>query len=90
MKARETLAAKLVNDFVDKLMKQQVQYVAVAPPVEQVARAKYGAKLSTAGMQRSIDIANKAKAAADSARPASQVPIGAPPAGAQPTKPGPR
>ena len=71
-------------------MKQQVQYVAVAPPVEQVARAKYGAKLSTVGMQRAIDLADKAKAKADSARPATQVPIGAPPAGQKPVNPGPR
>ena len=94
VKAREALASRLMNEFVDKLMKQQVQFVAVAPPVEKVARTKYGAKLSTAGLQRAIDLANKEKAAADSARlkalPPTEVPIGAPPAAPKPGTPGPR
>jgi len=85
---REAVAARQVNDFIDKLMKQQAQYVAVAPPVSKVARSKYGATLSVAGMQRAVDETNKAKAAADSARlksrPPTEVPIGAPPAAPKP------
>jgi len=87
--AREKIAAARADAFLDRLMKQEAQYVPVAPPIQQVARAKYGAKLSTAGLQRAVDMAVKQKAAADSARakarPATEVPIGgAPPAPSAP------
>lgn len=86
---RAKVAAARVDAFMDRLMQQQAQFVPVAPPVEKVARTKFGFKLSTAGLQRSIEQASKTKAAADSARakarPATEVPIGgAPPAPKKP------
>jgi hypothetical protein len=90
--AREKVAAAMVDQFVDRLMHQQAQFVAVAPPMENVMREKFGSKLSTAGLERAADLAKKQKAAADSARakgrPPTEVPIGgAPPAGNPSPKP---
>lgn len=82
---RQKIAAARADAYLDRLMVQAAQFVPVAPPVQKVARAKYGMKLSTPGLQRAIDIAGKQKAAADSmrarSRPPTEVPIGgAPPA----------
>jgi hypothetical protein len=94
--AREKVAASMVDQFLDRLMHQQAQFVPVAPPVESVMRSKFGSKLSSAGLERAADLAKKEKAAADSARvkarPPTEVPIGvAPPAGpASPKPPAPK
>lgn len=95
---REKIAAVRADAYLEKLMAQQAQFVPVAPPVRQIATAKYGVKLNVAGLQRAVDMAGKTKAASDSARaksrPPSEVPLGpaqppaAPPAPpAAPSKP---
>jgi hypothetical protein len=82
--ARERVAAALMNTYVEGLMSQKTKFVPVLPPVEMVAKAKYGAKLNTAGLQRAVEVANKTKKAADSlkalTRPPTEVPIGGAPA----------
>ena len=90
--ARQKVAASIVDGFLERLMKQQAQFVPIAPPMEKVMRGKYGAKLSTAGLERAVAEIKKDKEAADSARaksrPPTEVPIGGAPA--KPAKPGPR
>jgi peptidyl-prolyl cis-trans isomerase D len=80
--AREKVAADMANAFMARLMNQQAQFVAIAPPVENVARTKFGYSLSTAGLQRAVEMSTKAKKTADSlkqaSRPPSEVPMGAP------------
>jgi peptidyl-prolyl cis-trans isomerase D len=91
--AREKVAAGMANAFMMRLMNQQAQFVAIAPPVENVARAKYGSSVSLPGLQRAVEIATKAKKTADSlkaaTRPPSEVPMGTPPAAPAPPKPRP-
>ena len=82
--AREKIAAARADVYLEKMMAQQAQFVPVAPPVRQVATAKYGMKLNNAGLQRAIDIASKGKAAADSQRAKSRPPTEVPIGGAQP------
>ena len=93
--AREKIAAARADSYLERMMSQQAQFVPVAPPVRQVATAKYGVKLNTAGLQRAIDMASKTKAGADSARaksrPPTEVPIGgAPPAAPAAPPPAPK
>ncbi len=90
--ARQRVAAGIVDGFLDRLMHQQAQFVPIAPPMEKVMREKYGAKLSTAGLERAVEATRQAKAASDSARAKSRPPTEVPIGGAPPTpaKPGPR
>jgi peptidyl-prolyl cis-trans isomerase D len=86
--ARERVAAGMANSFMDRRMNQQAQFVAIAPPVESVARTKYGFNLSTAGLQRAVEMGMKMKKTADSVktatRPPSEVPMGTTPPPAPP------
>ncbi|HXY32203.1 MAG TPA: peptidylprolyl isomerase [Gemmatimonadaceae bacterium] len=83
--ARERIAAARVDDYLDKLMQQQARFVDVPPPLEEVLRDRYPAKVNQTGVERAIESATKMKATADSTkaknRPPSEVPLG-------PTKPG--
>jgi peptidyl-prolyl cis-trans isomerase D len=78
--ARERIAAGRVDQYLDKLMAQQAGYVDVPPPVESVLRAKYQWTVNATGLDRAVERAAKARAAADSARiknrPPSEVPLG--------------
>ncbi|HTL95453.1 MAG TPA: peptidylprolyl isomerase [Gemmatimonadaceae bacterium] len=81
---RERIAATRADQYLDKLMSQQAQYVAVPPPIEELLRAKYSWKVNDAALQAATDQANKEKAKQDSvrakSRPPSEVPLGPPPA----------
>jgi peptidyl-prolyl cis-trans isomerase D len=78
--ARERVAAGHIDSYMDKLMAQEARFVDVPQPVASVLRDKYDWKVNDAGLERAIQNATKARAAADSAkeknRPASEVPIG--------------
>jgi peptidyl-prolyl cis-trans isomerase D len=82
--ARERVAAGHIDSYLDKLMAQQARFVDVPQPVANVLRDKYDWKVNNSGLERAIQNATKARAAADSAkaknRPASEVPIGTKPA----------
>jgi len=78
--ARQRVAAGHIDTYMDKLMAQEARFVDVPQPVATVLRDKYDWKVNSAGLERAIQNATKARAAADSAaeskRPASEVPIG--------------
>jgi hypothetical protein len=78
--ARERVAAGHIDTYMDKLMAQEARFVDVPQPVANVLRDKYDWKVNNAGLERAIENATKARAAADSAaeknRPESAVPIG--------------
>ncbi|MBX7119021.1 MAG: peptidylprolyl isomerase [Gemmatimonadaceae bacterium] len=82
--ARERLAATRVDDYMARLVRNEVQYVDVAEQIALVLRGRYESRLVPAGVDRVLAEATKIRAAADSARAASQpptaVPFGAPPA----------
>lgn len=79
---RERVAAAHIDGFLDKLMAQQVGFVAVPDPVQSVVRSKYEWSVNQAGLERAVEKASKERAAADSAkkesRPKSEVPLGPP------------
>lgn len=79
---RERIAAGRIDQYMDKLMTQEARFVDVPQPVAAVLREKFDWKVNAAGLERAIDNATKARAAADSAkvenRPASEVPLGKP------------
>jgi peptidyl-prolyl cis-trans isomerase D len=91
--ARERVAAGHIDSYLDKLMAQQARFVEVPQPVANVLRDKYDWKVNNAGLERGIQIATTARAAADSVkeknRPASEVPIGKKPAAGSDTAKGP-
>ncbi|HEU6451118.1 MAG TPA: peptidylprolyl isomerase [Gemmatimonadaceae bacterium] len=78
--ARERVAAGHIDSYMDKLMAQEARFVDVPQPVANVLRDKYDWKVNDTGLERAIQNATKARAAADSAkeknRPASAVPLG--------------
>jgi len=86
---KERLAASRVEAYLDKLLHNQAQFVDVSEPVSIALRKKYDARVVQAGIDRAVKEAEKAKAAADSAKaanlPKSMVPLPgqAPAAGAE-------
>ena len=65
--ARERVAAGHIDSYMDKLMAQEARFVDVPQPVATVLRDKYDWKVNNAGLERAIQNATKARAAADSA-----------------------
>ncbi len=80
--AREALAAARVEEYMSGLVKNQREYVDVAEQIALVLRTKYESRVVPAGVDRVLAEATKLRAAADSARAATQppsaVPMGAP------------
>ncbi|MBI3791592.1 MAG: peptidyl-prolyl cis-trans isomerase [Gemmatimonadetes bacterium] len=80
--AKLKLAADRVEAFMDGLIKQQVQFVEVPPPLEAALRMKYKSSIDKAGIDRAVEKAQKVRTAADSAKaksePPSAVPVPAP------------
>jgi hypothetical protein len=86
---RERLAANRVESYVDRILGGQAQPVPVPQPLANVLQAKYESSINSAGVDRSVERAQKIRAAADSSRaqnqPKSQVPLpGAAPSQNQP------
>ena len=95
---KEKLAASRVEAYLDKLLRNQAQFVDVSEPVSLALRKKYDARVVQAGVDRVIAEVVKAKAAADSAKaaampksvvpmPGQAAPAPAPAAKAEPPKP---
>jgi parvulin-like peptidyl-prolyl isomerase len=87
---RERLAATRVEAFLDKIMAGQAQPIPVPAPLQIVLMDKYDSSVNPAGIDRAVEVAEKIRAAADSAKaatqPRSSVPLpGAPTAGAPAT-----
>jgi peptidyl-prolyl cis-trans isomerase D len=86
---RERLAANRVESYIDRILAGQAQPVPVPQPLATVLRSKYESSINSAGVDRSVERAQKIRATADSSRaanqPKSQVPLpGAAPSQAQP------
>lgn len=69
---RERLAAARVDAYLGRLLAQQEGFIEVPPPLADALREKYDASVKDAGIQRALELAQKTRAAADSARAASQ------------------
>ena len=93
---RVRFASARVNKYMDALVGGQAQFVQVPEPVARVLRDKAGASINSAGIDRAVERAVKAHAAADSTSragaPATAVPMpaGAAPVGALPANPTPK
>jgi peptidyl-prolyl cis-trans isomerase D len=86
---RERLAANRVESYIDRILAGQAQPVPVPQPLATVLRSKYESSINSAGVDRSVERAQKIRATADSSRaanqPKSQVPLpGSAPSQAQP------
>lgn len=81
--AQQQLASTRVENYLDRALKQQAQFIQVPKPLEEALRTKYESKINDAGIDRAIERAAKVRATLDStrnaARPPSAVPL--PPAG---------
>lgn len=77
---RERLAAARIEAYVDRLLKNQVQFVPVPTEVSELLRETYDWKVANAGVERAIERARRIRATRDStraaSRPQSQVPLG--------------
>jgi hypothetical protein len=85
---RERLAANRIESYVDRILGGQAQPVPVPQPLATVLQSKYDSSINGAGIDRSVERAQKLRAAADSTRaknqPKSQVPLPGVPGGAAP------
>jgi len=86
---RERLAANRVEAYIDRILAGQAQPVPVPQPLATVLQSKYDSSINSAGVDRSVERAQKIRATADSSRaanqPKSQVPLpGAVPNQSQP------
>ena len=69
---KERLAAARIDGYLGRLLQQQENYIEVPPPVAEALREKYDGSVKPAGITRALELATKARAAADSTRAASQ------------------
>ncbi|MDH5233626.1 MAG: peptidyl-prolyl cis-trans isomerase [Gemmatimonadota bacterium] len=84
--AREALAAKRVDAYMERLLKNEADFVQVPEPLVIVLRDRFESRVVPAGIDRALAAATKARAgeSAGAAEPASAVPLPAPPATKQP------
>ncbi|HVZ49249.1 MAG TPA: peptidylprolyl isomerase [Gemmatimonadaceae bacterium] len=84
---RSALAASRVTAYLQRLVKNEAQFVDISEPVSLALRAKYSGRVNDAGLDKAATLATSLKAKADSAAnaamPPSAVPLpgGPPPAG---------
>ncbi|MEO5697154.1 MAG: hypothetical protein ABIQ60_08465, partial [Burkholderiaceae bacterium] len=69
---RAKLAAQRVDDYINKLMSQQAQYVDVTEPVQTVLREKYDYTIKPEGIDKVLLEAAKIRLASDSTTKAGQ------------------
>jgi len=69
---RERLAAARVEAHLGRLLQGQENFVEIPPPLAEALREKYDASIKPAGIARALEVAQKARSAADSSRAASQ------------------
>lgn len=89
---RATIAAQRVDQYFSQLVKNEVPFVQVPPPVEMALRDKYEYEVNDAGITRALELAGRVRAKADSARAAGQPPTAVPMPGmpGAPAAPGPQ
>ena len=75
---RERLAAARVNDYMDRLLTKDEQFVPIQPTLESALHAKYDYKVNAAGVDRALERAQRIRAVADSTKAAQQPPSAVP------------
>ncbi|MDF1503427.1 peptidylprolyl isomerase [Roseisolibacter sp. H3M3-2] len=85
---KERLAASRVENYLDRLTRQQAQFVEVPPPIEAALRGKFEYALNDKGIDRALERAAQVRASADSARIAGQPGTAVPLPGAPGAAPG--
>jgi hypothetical protein len=73
--AREPESAKRVNEYVQKLLRQEAAFVDVPHVLATALREKYEGKVNPAAIDRALTEAQKIRSQADSSRPPSAVPM---------------
>ena len=69
---RERLAAARVDDYLNRLLTEQEQFIPIQPTLESALHAKYDYKVNAAGIDRAFERAQRIRAVADSTRAAQQ------------------
>ncbi len=69
---RERLAAARVDAYMGRLLQGQEGFVDVPAPLAEALREKYDGSVKPAGLTRALEVAQKARATADSSRAAAQ------------------
>jgi hypothetical protein len=75
---RERLAAARVDDYMDRLLTKDEQFVPIQPTLESALHAKYDYKVNAAGIDRALERAQRIRAVADSTKAAQQPPSAVP------------
>jgi parvulin-like peptidyl-prolyl isomerase len=86
---RERLAAARVDNYMERLLTKDEQFVPVQPTLETALHSKYDYKVNPAGIDRALEHAQKIRAVADSTKAAQQPPSAVPMPG-QPGAPAPK
>ncbi len=86
--AREQLAAKRIDSYVEKLLSNQVQYVDMANPMQIALHKKFGYAVSDPALDKALESAKAIRAAADSAKLKNAPPTAVPMPGEKPTPEG--
>ena len=79
---RERLAAARVDDYVDRLLTKDEQFVPIQPTLEAALHSKYDYKVNAAGIDRALERAQRIRTVADSTKAAQQPPSAVPLPGA--------
>jgi peptidyl-prolyl cis-trans isomerase D len=84
---RERVAAARIEAYLDRLLANQAQFVAVPTEISELLRDTYDWKIADAGVERALERARRIRTVRDStraaSRPQSQVPMGPAPQGGQ-------
>lgn len=86
---RERLAAARVDNYMDRLLTKDEQFIPVQPTLEAALHSKYDYKVNAAGIDRALERAQRIRAVADSTKAASQPPSAVPMPGAPGAAPNP-
>jgi peptidyl-prolyl cis-trans isomerase D len=80
---REQLAARKVEQFIEAMLQERVQYVPVLPQIEWALMTRYDARVNPAGVDRALQLATRVRSKADSVRAAQRPPSVVPVPGQQ-------
>lgn len=75
---KEAIAAAKIEEYFDKLVKNEAQFVDVAYPIARALQKKYSFSVNDAGLDRVVELARAVRATADSARTQQVPPTGIP------------
>jgi hypothetical protein len=86
---RERLAAARVDNYMERLLTKDEQFIPIQPTLETALHSKYDYKINPAGIDRALEHAQRIRAASDSTKAAQQPPSAVPMPG-QPGAPAPK